>query len=144
MCRKNPLLYQNVQSVRVQTNIFLLFHNLTTVAVIDIHGGGFMLGHSSMVNKDQIQDCLDRGWIVVVPDHRLCPQIEISDIIDDIRDLLKWIQDGSLDQILAKESKSSVRCDVDRVVAFGTSAGGHLSLCLVGPPSIPTAKSVNR
>jgi acetyl esterase/lipase len=90
-----------------------------------------MLGHSGMVNKDQIQDCLDRGWIVVVPDHRLCPQVEISEIVDDIRDLLRWIQSGRLDGILAKESKSSVQCDLERVIAFGTSAGGHLSLCLV-------------
>jgi acetyl esterase/lipase len=90
-----------------------------------------VLGHSGMVNKDQVQDCLDRGWIVVVPDHRLCPQIDVSEIVCDIRDLLRWIQTGKLDDLLANESKSNVRCDLDRVVSFGTSAGGHLSLCLV-------------
>jgi hypothetical protein len=97
-----------------------------------------MLGHSGMVNKDQIEDCLDRGWIVVVPDHRLCPQVDISEIVSDIRDLLRWVYDGKLDELLARESKSSIRCDFERVVAFGTSAGGHLSLCLVGFSILPT------
>lgn len=90
-----------------------------------------MLGHSGMVNQDQIQDCLDRGWIVVVPNHRLCPQVDISALVDDIRDLLRWIQNGRLDEILAEQSKSSVQCDLERIIAFGTSAGAHLSLCLV-------------
>lgn len=106
-----------------------------------------MLGHSGMVNHDQILDCLDRGWIVVVPDHRLCPQVDISALLDDIRDLLRWIQTGKLDEVLAKESKSNVQCDLERIVAFGTSAGGHLSLCLVYLPtttSMPPSNSKNR
>lgn len=106
-----------------------------------------MLGHSGMVNQEQILDCLDRGWIVVVPDHRLCPQVDISALLDDIRDLLRWIQTGKLDEVLAKESKSNVQCDLERIVAFGTSAGGHLSLCLVYLPTItsmPPSNSKNR
>jgi acetyl esterase/lipase len=103
-----------------------------TKIVIDIHGGGFMLGHSNMVNKDQVQDCLDRGWIVVVPNHRLSPQVDIFEgPVQDTRDLLAWIHDGKLDDVIAKESSSAVRSDLEKVVAFGTSAGGTLALSLV-------------
>jgi acetyl esterase/lipase len=92
-----------------------------------------MLGYSDMVNKDQVQDCLDRGWIVVVPNHRLCPQVDIFEgPVQDIRGLLAWIHEGKLDEIIEKESgKEAVRCDLKKVVAFGTSAGGTLALCLV-------------
>ena len=101
--------------------------------VIDIHGGAFMLGHSDMVNKAQIRDCLERGWIVVVPDHRLCPQVNLLEgPMQDIRDFLSWIQNGNLDAtIKAAATPNNVTVDLDRVMAFGTSSGGHLALSLV-------------
>jgi acetyl esterase/lipase len=90
-----------------------------------------MLGASSMVNNDQIIDCLERGWIVVAPDHRLCPQVDILEgPVQDIRDLSSWIHAGKLDKELANNG-SEFRCDLQKVIAFGTSAGGHLALCLV-------------
>ncbi|TID27548.1 putative U3 small nucleolar RNA-associated protein 13 [Venturia nashicola] len=133
MSNKLEATYKVVEDCRIETLIYVPEESSSRAkhpVIIEIHGGGFMLGHSGMVNQAQIRDCLDRGWIVVVPDHRLCPQVEISAIIDDIRDLLRWIQTGKLDVVLAKQSKSNVQCDLERIIAFGTSAGGHLSLCL--------------
>ncbi|GKZ25035.1 hypothetical protein AbraCBS73388_000469, partial [Aspergillus brasiliensis] len=70
--------------------------------LINIHGGVFMLGHSRMVSMPQVDDCLARSWIVVVPNHRLCPQVNMLEgPITDIRDLLAWIYDGQLDTFLA-------------------------------------------
>jgi acetyl esterase/lipase len=90
-----------------------------------------MLGASSMVNNDQIIDCLERGWIVVVPDHRLCPQVDILEgPIQDIRDLSSWIHSGKLDDELSHYG-SELCCDLEKVIAFGTSAGGHLAMSLV-------------
>jgi len=114
-------------------------HNLV---VIDIHGGGFILGYSGMVNKGQIGDCLERGWIVVVPNHRLCPQVNLLEgPMQDIRDLLRWIYDGSLQKAIdAKIGKANApRCDLDRVISFGTSAGGHLTLALCWDVERPPA-----
>jgi acetyl esterase/lipase len=100
--------------------------------VIDIHGGAFMLGSSKIVNKDQIADCLSRGWIVVAPNHRLCPQVNLLEgPIQDCRDLLAWIQDGGLQNALVSAGKSEYLVDLDHVFAFGTSSGGTLALCLV-------------
>ncbi|PYI18198.1 alpha/beta-hydrolase [Aspergillus japonicus CBS 114.51] len=104
--------------------------------LIDIHGGSFMLGHSKMVCMPQVDDCLARGWIVVSPNHRLCPQVNILEgPMADCRDLLAWIYDGHLDAFLAGESAAHVpgsqyRVDKDRVMAFGTSSGGTLALSL--------------
>ncbi|OOF91009.1 hypothetical protein ASPCADRAFT_178075 [Aspergillus carbonarius ITEM 5010] len=104
--------------------------------LINIHGGVFMLGHSRMVSMPQIDDCLARNWIVVVPNHRLCPQVNILEgPITDCRDLLAWIYDGHLDAFLAGDSAQHVhgrqfQVDMDRVMAFGTSSGGTLALSL--------------
>lgn len=98
--------------------------------VIDIHGGAFMLGHSRMVSKPQITDCLERGWIVLVPNHRLCPGVNLLEgPMQDIRDLLAWVYDGHLDAVLQEQGPYGA--DLENVAAFGTSSGGHLAMSLV-------------
>jgi acetyl esterase/lipase len=83
-----------------------------------------------MVSMPQVNDCLSRGWIVLVPNHRLCPGVNLLDgPMQDIRDLLSWIYEGHLDEYLS--SQGSWRADLENVAAFGTSSGGHLALSLV-------------
>ncbi|RDW61218.1 uncharacterized protein DSM5745_10716 [Aspergillus mulundensis] len=102
--------------------------------LINIHGGAFMLGHSGMVSKPQISDCLARNWIVAVPNHRLCPGVDVrSGPMSDIRDFLAWIyaQTDGLDSFLQSQEGAEGYCvDEERVMAFGTSSGGMLALSL--------------
>jgi acetyl esterase/lipase len=98
--------------------------------VINIHGGAFMLGWSGMVNKDQIEDCLNRSWIVLAPNFRLCPQLNLlKGPMQDCRDLLQWVYNGDFQAALRG---AGVEClvDLDHVFAFGTSSGGTLALSL--------------
>jgi acetyl esterase/lipase len=89
-----------------------------------------MLGHSRMVSMPQVTDCLERGWIVLVPNHRLCPGVNLLEgPMQDIRDLLSWAHAGHLDGVLLKQGSYSA--DLDNVAAFGTSSGGTLALGLV-------------
>ncbi|KAK5790703.1 hypothetical protein VI817_007990 [Penicillium citrinum] len=77
----------------------------------------------------EVNDCLDRGWIVLVPNHRLCPGVNLLDgPMQDIRDLLSWIHDGHLDTFL--KGQGPYQADLENVAAFGTSSGGHLALSL--------------
>ncbi|GME65518.1 MYB DNA-binding domain protein [Neofusicoccum parvum] len=96
-----------------------------------IHGGAFILGHSDMVNKDQIADCLSRGWLVLSLDHRLCPQVDIlTGPITDCRDALAWVHSGGLAAALAGAPSITADPDLEHVVAWGTSSGGTLALAL--------------
>lgn len=143
--------YKEVDGIKISTDIYVpngtkgkspvsTLHATTSMlgrktlihTVIDIHGGAFIVGYSGMVNKDQIRDCLSRGWIVVAPNHRLCPQVNLLEgPMQDCRDLLRWIYDGSFQRALvSKLGDTAPQCDLDRVMAFGTSAGGHLALAL--------------
>lgn len=103
--------------------------------MINIHGGAWMLGSSKMVNRDQVEDCLGRGWIVLVPNHRLCPQVDLlNGPVKDCRDLLAWIHDGGLQGAIGSSTHAGGNeylVDHDHVFAFGTSAGGTLALALV-------------
>jgi acetyl esterase/lipase len=110
---------------------------------INIHGGAFMLGSSEMVNTAQVQDCLDRGWIVVVPNHRLCPLVDLLEgPMRDCRDLLAWIHEGGLHDAVLRETAGSYLIDLDHIFAFGTSSGGTLALSLVRVPRISILKRV--
>ncbi|KAE8145838.1 Alpha/Beta hydrolase protein [Aspergillus avenaceus] len=126
--------YKEKLSSKITTDIYLpnpngLTHKKYPV-LINIHGGAFMLGHSGMVSMPQIDDCLARGWIVVVPNHRLCPGVNIlNGPVEDCRDLLAWVYD-SLEEFLRQEGKGEYGVDSEKVMAFGTSSGGFLALAL--------------
>lgn len=99
-----------------------------------------------MVSRPQISDCLSRGWIVLVPNHRLCPGVDVlQGPMRDIRDFLAWVYTGCLDDELRK-LRRGFRADLERVVAFGTSSGGMLALGLVCllPLFTPGFKAVTR
>lgn len=86
-----------------------------------------------MVSEDQVQDMIERGWIVVSLEHRLCPQVNILDgPIADARSCLDWVLNGSLEKELEKtEVSSKFKVDYDHIFAVGTSSGGTLALALV-------------
>lgn len=91
-----------------------------------------MLGWSGMVNQDQVKDCLNRSWIVLAPNHRLCPQVNLLEgPIQDCRDLLAWIHSGAFGNSLESQLGFRYPLDLDHVFAFGTSSGGTLALSLV-------------
>lgn len=91
-----------------------------------------MLGSSKMINRDQVSDCLQRGWIVVAPNHRLCPGVNlIEGPVQDSRDLLAWVYEGGLQGAISSHTSTEYIVDVGYVFAFGASSGGTLSLCLV-------------
>lgn len=96
-----------------------------------------MLGSSKMVNMDQVADCLERGWIVLVPNHRLCPKVNLLEgPMRDCRDLLGWVYSGGLQEWIGSHATSRYPVDLDHVFAFGTSSGGTLALSLVCLPQI--------
>lgn len=114
-------------------------HHTNFSPVIDIHGGAFMLGHSRMVSLPQVNDCLERGWIVLVPNHRLCPGVNLLEgPMQDIRDLLSWVHDGHLDAVLKKHG--AYHADLENVAVFGTSSGGTLALGLVSESRSTSSK----
>ncbi|KAK4119488.1 alpha/beta-hydrolase [Parathielavia appendiculata] len=124
--------YKMIDDQEIDVDVYLPQPQaIATNGVINIHGGAFMLGSSDMVNKDQVQDCLDRGWIVLAPNHRLCPQVDLYDgPMRDCRDLLNWVYSGDLQDVVSSIPDGPYPLDLDHVFAFGTSSGGTLALSL--------------
>lgn len=123
--------YKIIADLEIPTDIYLPTPSARPCPVlIMIHGGAFMLGSASINNKDQIADCLERGWIVLAIEHRLCPGVNLLEgPMADVRDALTWAQDGGLAKALEWKWPGSM--DRERIMAMGTSSGGHLALSTV-------------
>ncbi|KAF2151530.1 alpha/beta-hydrolase [Myriangium duriaei CBS 260.36] len=135
--------YKHVNGVGIPTDIHFSAEALAASrrqqapVLLIFHGGGFTVGEASMNNRDQIQDCSDRGWMVLSAEYRLCPGVNVLDgPMTDARDLLNWAQTGGLEDAL-RGSGQSVLPDPKRVMAMGTSSGGHLALTLAWDVSNP-------
>ncbi|KAH7371999.1 alpha beta-hydrolase [Pyrenochaeta sp. MPI-SDFR-AT-0127] len=90
------------------------------------HAGGFVLGTTNIIPRNQIASLVARGFVVVTPEYRLCPQVSLYDgPIQDAKDALRWCQ-VELPALL-KET-TAVQVDASRIVAMGHSAGGMLAL----------------
>ncbi|KAL1985301.1 hypothetical protein VTN96DRAFT_8100 [Rasamsonia emersonii] len=101
------------------------------------HGGGFVLGSKEIVPKPQISALTDLGFLVVVPNYRLCPQISAFDgPVSDSRDCLIWAV-TELPGLLETNGVVDFRIDATKVVTMGHSGGGGLALRMASFPEIP-------
>ena len=98
------------------------------ISALMFHAGGFVLGSTDMIPKSQIASLVNKGFVVVTPEYRLCPQVSLYDgPIQDAKDVLKWCQED-LPKLM---SEKGIEVDGKRVVAMGHSAGGQLALTTV-------------
>jgi len=59
--------------------------------------------------------------------YRLCPEVTVADVADDVRAALKWIHANG----------SGIGGDPRRLFVAGHSAGGHLAALMTGPSGVP-------
>ncbi|KAK6835465.1 hypothetical protein RU639_001737 [Aspergillus parasiticus] len=103
------------------------------IAII-YHAGGFVKWSKDVVPKSEISALTELGFVVLVPNYRLCPQISVfNGPIADSRDCLVWAA-NELPGLLQNES---VEVDPNRIVAMGHSAGGTLALLMGSAPEVP-------
>ena len=79
--------------------------------------------------KAQIDYLTRYGFVVISPDYRLCPQVDVwNGPVQDCRNLYAWLVSGALQQSLLEHG---LNLDVTRIVLIGHSVGGTLSQILV-------------
>ncbi|REB08056.1 alpha/beta hydrolase [Sporosarcina sp. BI001-red] len=87
--------------------------------LIYIHGGGLIWGTRNDMNREQIRLYNEAGFNVFSVDYRLAPESRLSEIRDDLKDLLAWIK---------TEAHAQFDFNRERVAVIGSSAGGYLAL----------------
>lgn len=88
-------------------------------ALLMIHGGAWFAGNKAHVAY-HAEYAATRGYVVMAINYRLAPRHKFPAQLEDCRDALGWLQQNS----------KKYQVDLDRVGAYGYSAGGHLA-CLM-------------
>jgi acetyl esterase/lipase len=84
--------------------------------LLQIHGGGWTIGHKREQALPLMNHLAARGWICVTANYRLSPRATFPDHLVDLKRALAWI----------RENIADFGGDPDFVAATGGSAGGHL------------------
>ena len=97
-----------------------------------------MVGSSEMIPKPQINYLASKNFVVVIPNYRLSPQVTGKDAFADSEEAYEWTR-TALPTLL--KSEHGIDIDTSKVVAYGHSSGGTLSLNLASrkPVSAVTA-----
>ena len=85
--------------------------------LIQVHGGGWVIGNKEQQAMPLMSHMADRGWICVSINYRLSPRATWPDHIVDVKRAIAWV----------KENIADHGGDPDFVAITGGSAGGHLS-----------------
>ena len=100
---------------------------MITTALL-IHGGGHFLFGRKDVPMKHIRTLIERGFLPVSTDYRLCPETNLFEgPMTDCCDALEWAT-GTLPTLSL--SDRTVKPDANKVVAFGWSSGGQLAMSL--------------
>jgi acetyl esterase/lipase len=85
--------------------------------LIQIHGGGWTIGHKAQQGLLLMNRMAARGWICVAVNYRLAPKYRWPTQIIDVKRAIAWV----------RENIAEYGGDPDYLVVTGGSAGGHLS-----------------
>ena len=85
--------------------------------LLQIHGGGWMLGNKHEQALPLVYHLARRGWIVATPNYRLSPKARFPDHLVDCKLALAWV----------KRHIGEFGGDPRFVAVTGGSAGGHLA-----------------
>ncbi len=88
--------------------------------LLDVHGGGFMLGGLDMNHADNVELARNLGVVVVSVDYRLAPEAPFPAGLEDCYAALVW----------AVNNADTLGIDPARVVVHGMSAGAGLCAAL--------------
>jgi acetyl esterase/lipase len=85
--------------------------------LLQIHGGGWMLGNKHEQGLPLVYHLAARGWVVVTPNYRLSPKARFPDHLVDCKRALAWV----------RRNIATYGGDPHFVAVTGGSAGGHLT-----------------
>ena len=89
----------------------------TRTAVLVIHGGGWVMGHRSMMAPLASQ-LADKGFLAIAVEYRLVSEAPWPAQLDDVVAAVRWTADNA----------ERLGIDPDRIVVAGGSAGGQLAM----------------
>jgi len=94
--------------------------------LLQVHGGGWMIGEKEQQAKPLMYHMAQRGWICVAINYRLSPKAAFPAHIVDVKKSIAWIRNNIAD----------FGGDPDYIAITGGSAGGHLTALAALTPNL--------
>jgi acetyl esterase/lipase len=85
--------------------------------LLQIHGGGWVIGHKQQQAMPLVNHLAARGWVCVAANYRLSPKATFPDHLIDVKLAIRWI----------REHIAEYGGDPGFIAITGGSAGGHLT-----------------
>ena len=86
-------------------------------ALIQVHGGGWILGSRAEQGIPLLNHMAANGWIGFNADYRLSPRATLPEHVIDVKRAIAWV----------REHADELGVDPERIAITGGSAGGHLA-----------------
>jgi acetyl esterase/lipase len=103
------------------------FAGRSSPVLLQVHGGGWVIGAKEEQAKPLIYHMAERGWLCVAINYRLSPRVAFPAHIIDVKKAIAWI----------RENIGDYGGDPDFIAITGGSAGGHLSSLAALTPNRP-------
>ncbi|MBE0451475.1 MAG: alpha/beta hydrolase, partial [Clostridia bacterium] len=122
---KETKLYKKTEDCSIRMDIY--YQVPSAPVIVFIHGGALIFGSRRDIQEAQVEYFKIAGFNVISIDYRLAPETKLDEIVEDVRDAVKWIQSRTAEWY---------DMDTERLIFLGSSAGGYLSLLLGTMPDI--------
>jgi len=118
------IVYRTIGGMELHMDVLQVASDKPTPVVVQLHGGGWIRGDRPGSYKT-FRALLAAGMSVVTVDYRVAKDAVAPGAIEDTRCAMAWV----------KSNAAKYNFDLDKVVLYGASAGGHLALMGAYAPS---------
>ncbi len=111
--------YKRVENIDLHADVYRLPGSELRPVIFWLHGGALIFGSRGMLPADEREQFLLAGYVVVAIDYRLGPETKLAEILRDVEDAYRWVQE---------KGSGLFSADPKRVAVVGQSAGAYLAL----------------
>ena len=144
---KTTVAYKKIDGHEILADVYRPKDDRICPVIVHLHGGALIMGnrglespslnayraqHPELPYFDLLEFAAKGGYAVVSIDYRLAPETKLPEIVSDVESAFRWI---------GVEGARRFHLDTDRMVVFGGSAGGYLTL-LTGYRVSPKPKAL--
>jgi acetyl esterase/lipase len=113
--------YKTIGDVKIEADNYPIAQDTPAghPVVVHLHGGALIGGSRKGMSGILMGTCQKEGYVMVSADYRLAPEVKVPEIIADIRDLFKWVNE---------QGPKLFNAQPGNFVVIGESAGGYLTM----------------
>jgi len=116
---KSTYTFKTVDQRKLKADVYRREDAKARSVIVWLHGGALIMGSRSGIPKQLQELAKQHDFVIVSLDYRLAPEAQLNEIIEDLKDGLRWVRESGAKLFEA---------DPSRLVVAGASADGYLAL----------------